>query len=60
MAFKFKSRFNYSNRAIRAMSLETRQRLYDQEKNELFNQVRHLPGDEVAEAHRKLAEKWKV
>ena len=60
MAFKFKSRFDYSERAIRAMSPETRERLYLQEKDELFLQIRGLTASEVAEAHRKLAEKWRV
>lgn len=60
MAFKFKSRFDYSDRAIRAMSPETRERLYLQEKDELFLQIRGLTAAEVAEAHRKLAEKWRV
>ena len=60
MGFKFKSKFNYSDRAIRGMSLETRQKLYDQEKNQLFQQIRGLPASEVAEAHRQLAEKWRV
>ena len=60
MAFKFKSRFNYSDKAIRLMSQETRERLYLQEKDELFLQIRGLTASEVAEAHRKLAEKWRV
>ena len=60
MAFKFKSRFDYSDMAIRAMSPETRERLYLQEKDELFLQIRGLTAREVAEAHRKLAEKWRV
>ena len=60
MAFKFKSRFDYSDKAIRLMSQETRERLYLQEKDELFLQIRGLTASEVAEAHRKLAEKWRV
>ena len=60
MGFKFKSRFDYSDRAIRAMSQETRDRLYLQEKDELFLQIRNLSAAEVAEAHKRLAEKWKV
>jgi len=60
MGFKFKSRLNYSDKAIRVMSRETRERLYLQEKDELFLQIRNLPASEVAEAHRQLAEKWRV
>ena len=60
MGFKFKSRFDYSDKAIRLMSPETRERLYLQEKDELFLQIRGLTASEVAEAHRKLAEKWRV
>ena len=60
MAFKFKSRFDYSDKAIRLMSQETRERLYLQEKDELFLQIRGLTASEVADAHRKLAEKWRV
>ena len=60
MAFKFKSRFDYSDRAIRAMSLDTRERLYLQEKDELFLQIRGLSAAEVSEAHQKLVRKWRV
>lgn len=60
MGFKFKSRLNYSDKAIRVMSRETRERLYLQEKDELFLQIRNLSASEVAEAHRQLAEKWRV
>ena len=58
--FKFKSKLNYSDKAIRVMSQETRERLYLQEKDELFMQIRGLSASEVADAHRKLAEKWNV
>ena len=58
--FKFKSKLNYSDKAIRVMSQETRERLYLQEKDELFMRIRGLSASEVADAHRKLAEKWKV
>lgn len=58
--FKFRSKFNYSARAIRAMSQSTRENLYNQEKDELFMQIRDLPAEEVAAAHRELAKKWGV
>lgn len=58
--FKFKSRFNYSGKAIRKMSRETRERLYLQEKDELFEQIRDLPAAEVTEAHKALIKKWRV
>ena len=49
-----------SDRAIRAMPYELRLRNYEREKNELFMQIRDLPAHAVAEAHRELAEKWRV
>ena len=60
MAFKFRSRLNYSDRAIRAMSRETREKLYRQEKDELFMQIRGLSAAEVQEAHDHLIQKWRI
>ena len=60
MEFKFKSRLKYSDRAIRAMSHETRERLYRQDKNDLFNQLKSAPGHVFAEEHDKLIRKWRV
>lgn len=60
MGFKFKSRFSFGEKAIRAMSRETREKLYRQEKDELFMQIKDLPAADVAEAHKALAEKWRV
>lgn len=60
MAFKFRSRLNYSDRAIRAMSRETREKLYRQEKDELFMQIKGLSAAEVQEAHDALIRKWRI
>ena len=60
MAFKFRSRLNYSDRAIRTMSRETREKLYRQEKDELFMQIRGLSAAEVQEAHDQLIQKWRI
>ena len=60
MGFKFKSKLNYSDRAIRAMSHETRQRLYRQEKDQLFMQIKGLSAVEVQEAHDALIRKWRI
>ena len=58
--FKFKSRFDYTDRAIRNMSIETREKLYRQEKDELFMQIRGLTAAEVAAEHEKLIRKWRI
>ena len=60
MAFKFRSRLNYSDRAIRAMSRETREKLYRQEKDELFMQIKGLSAAEVQDAHDALIRKWRI
>ena len=49
-----------SERAIRAMPYELRLQNYEREKDDLFMQIRDLPAEKVAEAHRALAEKWKL
>ena len=49
-----------SDRAIRAMPYESRLKNYEREKDELFFKIRNMTAAEVAEAHRKLAEKWRV
>ena len=49
-----------SERTIRAMPYESRLRNYEKEKDQLFLKIRDMSASEVAEAHRKLAEKWKV
>lgn len=58
--FKFRSRLIYSDKEIRKMPPETRERLYRQEKDELFQQIRGLPADEVAAAHEALIKKWRI
>lgn len=49
-----------SERAIRAMPYESRLKNYEREKDKLFYEIRNMSAAEVAEAHKKLAEKWKV
>ena len=49
-----------SDRAIRAMPYESRLKNYEREKDELFFKICNMTASEVAEAHRKLAEKWRV
>ena len=49
-----------SDRAIRAMPYESRLKNYEREKDALFFKIRDMNASEVAEAHRKLAEKWRV
>lgn len=51
---------NLSERAIRTMSYESRLRNYEKEKDELFFKIRNMSASEVSEAHRKLAEKWRM
>lgn len=51
---------NLSERAIRAMPYESRVKQYEREKAELFYKIRDMSASEVAEAHRKLAEKWRM
>ena len=49
-----------SERAIRSIPYELRLQNYEREKNDLFMQIRDLPAEEVAEAHKALVEKWKL
>ena len=49
-----------SERAIRNLPYESRLRNYEKEKDELFFKIRNMTAAEVSEAHRKLAEKWRV
>lgn len=42
------------------MPYELRLQNYEREKDALFMQIRDMPAAEVAEAHRALAEKWKL
>lgn len=49
-----------SERAIRAMPYDTRLKNYEREKDELFFKIRNMSAAEVSEAHRKLAEKWRI
>lgn len=49
-----------SDRAIRVMPYDSRLKNYEREKDELFFKIRNMTAAEVAEAHRKLAEKWRV
>lgn len=58
--FVFKSRLNYSDKAIRLMSRETRERFYRQDKNDLFNQLQSAPGNVYSAEHDKLVRKWRV
>jgi hypothetical protein len=58
--FVFKSRLNYSDRAIKLMSHETREHFYRIDKNDLFNQLKSAPGEVYSEEHRKLVRKWRV
>ena len=45
---------------IEKMGYETRRRFFDQEQRELFSNANGKTTEELAEAHRKLVEKWKV
>ena len=58
--FVFKSRLNYKDKAIRLMSPETRERLYREDKNDLFCQLKSAPGAIYAAEHDKLIKKWRV
>ena len=49
-----------SERAIRNLPYESRLRNYEKEKDALFFKIRDMNASEVAEAHRRLAEKWRV
>jgi hypothetical protein len=49
-----------SDRAIRAMPYESRLKNYEREKDALFFKIRNMTAAEVSEAHRRLAEKWRV
>ena len=58
--FVFKSRLNYNDKTIRLMSPETREKLYRQDKNDLFFQLKSAPGSVYAAEHDKLIKKWRV
>jgi len=58
--FRFRSRLVYSEKEIRKMSPETRERMYRQEKDELFMQIRGMPAEEVAAAHEALVRKRRI
>ena len=58
--FVFKSRLNCNDKAIRLMSPETREKLYRQDKNDLFCQLKSAPGAIYAAEHDKLIKKWRV
>lgn len=45
---------------IEKMSYETRLRWFNQEQQELFANASGMTTEELAKAHRKLIEKWKV
>lgn len=45
---------------IKQMSYQTRERMFNQEKDELFANASGMTTAEVSEALRKLADKWKV
>ena len=49
-----------NDRAIRAMPYDTRLKHYEREKEELFFQIRDMSPNEVSEAHRRLAQKWRI
>ena len=49
-----------SDRAIRAMSYESRLKHYEQEKDRLFSRISNMSAAEVAKAHAELAKKWRV
>ena len=42
------------------MPYESRLKNYEREKNELFYKIKDMSAAEVAEAHRNLAQKWRV
>lgn len=45
---------------IKHMSADERMRHYQQEKDELFYQMRNMTAQEVRDAHEALREKWMV
>lgn len=45
---------------IARMSYETRRRMFDQEQQKLFENSAGMNTAEVAEAHKKLVDKWRV
>lgn len=49
-----------TDRMIRAMSLETRQKLFNQEKNEFVREHMHLSPAAMDAAIKELAKKWKI
>ena len=49
-----------TERTIRAMPYDTRLRLYEKEKNEMFERLRGASARDMEEAHKKLDQKWKV
>lgn len=50
----------FSRRAIMAMSPQTRERFYRQEKDALFMKIAHMSAEEVQREHKRLADKWRV
>ena len=51
---------NYSARAITLMSYETRQKMYEQEKDELFRNAHKYSTEELARKHDKIIKKWRI
>ena len=49
-----------TERTIRAMPYDTRLKLYEKEKNEMFEKLRGVSAKDMEEAHKRLAQKWKV
>jgi hypothetical protein len=49
-----------TRKEISKMSYETRRRNFDQAQRELFNNAAGMTVKEVAEAHRRLVDLWKV
>ena len=49
-----------TDRMIRSMPLMKRQQYYEQEKQELFYQIRDLSPEEVQQRHIALAKKWHI
>lgn len=49
-----------SERAIRAMTYESRLKNYEREKQELFMKSAHLPEEEVQTKHQELIRKWQI
>lgn len=51
---------NLTANEIKRMKPEERLSHYEQEKNELFYQVKNMTADEVRDAHEALRKKWRV